>query len=490
MECTFVNAKNKEKTALINGTFIHSSYNPSKEAERFVNNLKIGFNPSLIVLIEPGLPYTVNFLKQFFSDCKFAVIRYTDFFKNYNSDFDFVINYFEHSDNFETYFSSIFSEEQLMSAFFIEWEPCAKVFETIHSNVISIVKKCVNTAKTVLVTRQYFEKKWFINTLNNLIYLSNPCKLNKRINKPILIISSGPSLQNAISIIKENRNKFFIICLSSAISVCIFNKIVPDLCMSTDGGYWAGEHLKKALKLSCPLAISTESYCPKKLLNKAKILPLEYNDGLSKKLLNDYGLSFSKVSRNGTVSGSALLFAIENSNSCIYFCGLDMSNQKGFQHTQPNEIEINQAQNYTKIFSLEKKSVQSEYSKSSLEIYKDWFKNQSFNGRKIYRIIDAKYKHNDLGKIIDISVSDFCKNISALESENPTSYFEKLSYSCDKSKLKELVNKMMNDTIWNKTLFPLDYVSLNHDPSNVELKNKIENRQIKFAEKIEKILND
>ena len=59
-----------------------------------------------------------------------------------------------------------------------------------------------------------------------------------------MIIASGPSLQVALSSIRKNQASYFLIVLSSAIKCCFENNIIPDLCISTDGGYWAKEHLK------------------------------------------------------------------------------------------------------------------------------------------------------------------------------------------------------------------------------------------------------
>ena len=82
---------------------------------------------------------------------------------------------------------------------------------------------------------------------------------------PVLVCASGPSLNCCIKIIKQFEDKLFIICLSSALSVLIKNNIIPDLVFSTDGGYWAGEHLKHLKKnKDIPLAVSCEAFVPKK----------------------------------------------------------------------------------------------------------------------------------------------------------------------------------------------------------------------------------
>lgn len=490
MNISFQNAKNQEETVLIDGVFLHSSYNPSREAERFIQNLIIPFCPSLIILLEPGLSYTTKFLKNKFPKVKIGVIRYINSFSKYNSDFDFVLNYYEHEKDFENYLFNSLNEEQLLSCFFLEWEPSSKVFSETHKKVAECIKNVISKAKTVLVTRQYFEKKWLLNSLNNIKYLKQNYYLSKKINKPILIISSGPSLNKCLTIIKNNREKFFIICLSSAISVCHYFDIIPDLCMTTDGGFWAGLHLKQILKLNVPLALSTESYCPKKIIQNGKILLLRYNDGISYKILKHLNLELKKIERNGTVSGSALLYALENSTNDIYFCGLDMSNQKGFQHTQPNEIELNNLFKYNKINSHDKQAVKSQFSTSSLDIYKDWFINLNLYNRIVYRIIDDEYKNNSLGNIKDLSSSEFIKKIENISIINENNYFSVENINIDLSNIITYIQNNFESDDWKKSLFPLDFVALEHNNENTELKIKIEERNQNLLKKIRKLLND
>ena len=80
MHISFETSKNGELTAVVDKLYLHSSYNPSKEAERFVTNIKISYIPSIIVLLEPALSYIVPFLKKRFPDSKIVTIRYTNYF--------------------------------------------------------------------------------------------------------------------------------------------------------------------------------------------------------------------------------------------------------------------------------------------------------------------------------------------------------------------------------------------------------------------------
>ena len=70
MKITIQKAKNGEDTATADGHFLHSNYAPVKEAQRFVENLKLPYNPSSIIITEPGLSYITPFLRERFTEIK------------------------------------------------------------------------------------------------------------------------------------------------------------------------------------------------------------------------------------------------------------------------------------------------------------------------------------------------------------------------------------------------------------------------------------
>lgn len=487
MDITIQKAKNGEETALVKGHFLHSNYAPAKEAQRFVENLQVPYNPSLIIITEPGLSYVCTFLRTRFQGLKIGAIRYHKGFEAYNNNFDFVLNYFEHPD-FEAYLENIFTEDQLLTSFFTPWPASSQIFVDEDKEIWNAIKAAMFRSKTLLITRQYFEKKWFINSCNFLRNIKNEISFDKIIHKDTLIISSGPSLLPFIDLIREYRKSFFIICLSSAISVCLKNEIRPDICMSTDGGYWAGQHLKALYKNKIPLAMSAEAYCPKDLLSKLDILPLDYEEGISSKILSVSKVNSKKAVRNGTVSGTALLFAAAYCDKNIYLSGLDMACQKGYQHAQPNQLEYNACLKDNRLSTKLLRLTKSELTNGSLDIYKDWFINNplKLGNRKVFRLIENP--KNKLGWIKDINKTTFKKSISK-NSQNEIFEFTKYKSHTDTSTICKLINENNDSEKWKKQLFPLDYVQLSHNPADSEIKNKINKEWEDIKKEAEKILS-
>ncbi len=490
MEIIIQKSKNGENTAIADGHFLHSNYAPVKEAQRFVENLTLPFIPKIIILLEPALSYAADFLHSRFPDIKLGVIRYQKDFEEYNLKFDFVFNFFE-SKNFEARLERSLNEEQLLSTLFFSWPASSQIFKDTENQVWKDIKAALEHSKTLLITRQYFEKKWLLNSFNFIANIKHTVNLQNKINKDLLIIASGPSLKPFINYIQENQNKFFIICLSSAISVCFNYNIKPDLYMTTDGGFWAGEHLKKLYKTNIPVAMPAEAFCSKNLLCKLRVLPLIYDDGISRELTEISGVKYKRAVRNGTVSGTALLFAIEHSQKNIYMCGLDMANQKGFQHTQPNELETNSAISDCRIKTKETRLARSELTTGSLDIYKNWFISNQYNlnQRKVLRLIENDDRKNSLGWIQDINLKEF-KQLSQNLSNTKDNIFTDTSYTFDSVKIKDFITQNSNNQNWKHQLFPLDYVSLSHNNENLEMQNIIETEWKNLSKKISGIVNE
>lgn len=481
-------AKNGELTAYCNNLYMHSSYSPTKEAENFSKTINCSYNPEIIFISEPGLSYIYFLLKKKFPSSKICAIRFTPEFTQFNSDWDYVINYFECQNNLVNTLISTFSEYTLSVSLFLQWNPSSRIFPDLDKSYWHEIKELYEQINTLLITRENFEQKWLINTINFLKFGNSFYSIKKN-NLPVLIIASGPSLKDCLKIIKENSKKFLIICLSSALNVLVTNNIIPDFVLSTDGGFWAGEHLKPLLKTRTKLAITTESFVKKIYLKNLDIIPLMYDDGVSASILENIGINFLNAKRNGTVSGTALKFAMSISENNIYFAGLDLASQKGYQHTQINILEKNRLSVSKKINSIEKSSVASEYNDYSLKIYENWFKNVQINNR-VYRIIDEKYRKNRLGQIVDISIDTFEQNISDYNQIDKNIFYS-LNKKIEKQTLNDtykLIFKISQDEEWYKQIYPLTYSAYIRNPDKIIFANKLKEKNTRLLKKIEKLL--
>lgn len=492
----FFETKDGNLTCKLNSVYMHSAYSPVKEAERFVQNIKAPFNPEVIFIIEPCISYCAPFLKKQFPKAKICAIRLSPDFSSYDKEFDLVFYNSKYSspDDFCNYLFNSFGENTLAFSLIFSWEPAGRVFQDEIFSILKAYKSLIQKCHSILRTRSFFEKRWIQNSIDIVSNLKNIFTFSGKGNCPVIVCASGPSLEKAIPVIK--RNNFFVLAVSSAITPLLANGITPDLCLSTDGGFWAKKHLDILKKHpSVKLALAVEGNCPKNILRKSPVMPLIYSDGVESEIYRATGIYSFEALRCGTVSGTALNLAQKLTTGNIYFAGLDLSPSKGFQHFQPNALETAPSSLDKKLSSKEKRLCSSGFSNQadSLKIYEDWFRNclspKDTAGRNYFRVIENP--KNKLGLIKDISFTEF-ENLCQKEKDftKPSFSEYKLDNSdIDSAKEKTLsyLNKNGNKDEWKKNVFVSDYLNYMHtyDENLKEvLQKKIEKQNGELLEKL------
>ncbi|MCR4953704.1 MAG: DUF115 domain-containing protein [Treponema sp.] len=494
MNIEFLQAKNGEKTFCIDKVFFHSSYAPSKEAERFVNTIQFPYKPQTIFIVEPGFSYTYDFFKQKFPESQIVCIRLLKDLEPQN-EWDSTINFTQ--EIFETELLNNYDESKLLKSFMVTWTPTATLFKKENDFIWKTYKKCLDSAKTLLITRQYFEKKWLYNSCRFFSLLTNTYIIKQNNNFPIVITASGPSLKSALPVLQQQREKFFLISVSSSLSVLLANKITPDLVVTTDGGFWAAEHLKLLVNKynNIPVAITSEAFVQPQILMNNPVIPLRYVDGISENFFIITKTSFITAQRNGTVSGTALNFAESITNGEIFLCGLDLSVSKGFQHSQPNELEKNNSIYDNRIKNKNSRTVRQEFSTAGLDIYLNWFCNQKYKNQTFRIIENNKNKINGIEDINGKQFESKLKKREKIDKNDVIQKSEKISpakrhENC--KKILEFIEKNQNSEEWKQQIFPIDYVSIYH-AENINDKEKLlknlDEKNQKLIERLRKILD-
>lgn len=443
----------------VDGIKLHSAYSPDKEAERFVEQMECPFVPNFILITEPALSYCVPYLKRRFTKAKLCCIRYHDFFSPWDYLWDKV--FYLHEENSSLLSQEIYDymgEEGISSCVFASWNPSQKVFKTQSELAWREIKNSVVKSRTVLSTMTYFAKRWTRNALRFCLFSKKNAYIQKG-SCPVVVCASGPSLESSIPDIKKYRQNFFLLAVSSAVRPLIERNVIPDLILSTDGGYWAKQHLSFALKndYEIPVALPLEAACYGDIFNQT-IIPLSYGDGCGEALLDGCGYFKTKAYRNGTVSGTAASLALDITSGNVFFCGLDLSPSKSFCHTQPNELEETNSQKDYRISTRECRLVPGSFESPSLNTYRDWFTCKDFGGR-LFRLSHGYRFPNRLGSVPDIDWDFFEKNCGGKKSK-PNFVFKDNDFEIYQRKelLKSIVEKHREDTEWIKNICPSEYI--------------------------------
>ncbi len=471
--------KNGDLSVSVRGIRLCSAYSPQKEAERFVENLQCSFEPSTVVITGPCLDYVVEPLKKRFGKIRLCAVQYASELAGKAAwDKEFIYN---PDSNLAEELYSYLGEEEICGTLFCSWPPSEKIFNGEYRHTWDEIKTAVIKSRNVLGTMSYFAKRWTKNAVNFCLFSHKNAYVQKG-NSAVIICASGRSLESSIPYIKSFRKKFFLIALSSALSPLHCAGIIPDLILSTDGGYWAKKHLSFSLfnDFDVPLAIPVEAACFKKFYDRT-IIPLSYGDGCGESLLKECGYVNMHAYRNGTVSGTAALFAMDITDGPIFFCGLDLAPSKGFAHTQPNELENENESSDFRLRTKETRIVPSTFESPALSTYLSWFQNQDFHGR-IHRLSDRFKFSNKLGSTDDVDWTYFENHASP--GRKPNFVYKNNDFKIDERKkmIVSTVYAHMKDPEWIKNALPADYVVMRRQKKTDE--NALDEKMKSFCDEI------
>ena len=269
------------------------------------------------------------------------------------------------------------------------------------------------------------------------------------------------------------------------------NNIIPDLCITTDGGYWAKKHLKclENIDHEIKIALPSEANISKTLLSNhnIKIVPLAYCDNFDNFIYDNYKIPYNKAFRNGTISGTAVELALTLTSTNVFICGVDLEASKGFVHTQPNELELENSQKDNRLNTIDKRTFAQGRDSVQLELYRNWFisKSYEFNNR-VYRVSDNHTFMNSLGRIIDINFNDLLNLYNHFKVKNMNNFFtECINVHIKKQDIVFIFKKLITDYKWKQNYFPADCLML----KRVENTDKYDEYLNRLNDKIEDIEN-
>ena len=472
-----IKTKSKKYSAKVfkNGKsiFLHSAYDPEKEANALINEIKKETEKDLdlVFIFGIGAGYLINALKKL--NINIAVIEPSIKFFNLlidNFKLDKIlkdnITFFIGGDDIEDIEKFISLTNTKKVKFFIT-RSYATLFNEealfYQSKVLSIVDKKIININTI----SRFDKLWAYNIASNAAKISTHYGVNKFFDKykniPAIIVSAGPSLEKNIRKLKEIKNKALIIAVDTAMKPLFSHNISPHFIITIDPQKKNSKYFRNVdFKDSVLIA---ESSVDKEAIDSfnGAIYFINSIFPLAKYFMEELG-DRGDITTGGSVSTAAYDFAIRIGANPIIMVGLDLSfpnyqtHIKGSYHEENFFTEIYKLDSYdSRIYKVliagnlrEEKNIYNEkvWTDSRFDMYKNWYEEQCEKNNK------NKFYNATEGGII----------INGMEN----------------IKLEELIKKF-NDI----------KININKDDRNIERKNKIlnniKNGLIKIDGEISKI---
>lgn len=252
--------------------------------------------------------------------------------------------------------------------------------EAVHKLITTIGAK-LNTKilfkNTIEITSGAFLKNALINAplaskkspLNNI--------LQNHQQKPVLIVSAGPSLNKQLPILRENQELFTILAVDTVWKILNDNNIVPDVILGIDSQSrpsWPANHLNQQTQLVVDIGCSPElvwSHNANHVFTYANIL---IQDCIQK-----LGGHADFLDTGGSVATSAFELARSMNANPIVLIGQDLAltggrdHADGYPHTYSAELLAERTEAGFDVEGYYPGKVRTE---RGLMLYKTWFEEQ------------------------------------------------------------------------------------------------------------------
>lgn len=319
-------AKNGNYTLKYDGKYIHSKYNPIKEAEQFINSNMELLQKDKIVVYGIGLGYHINeILKNtkgiiYLFEWNTKLIQYCEKVNKNIFENNSVRLIDKSNKDFYKLLSKILGETKDLFIHKPSLETIKEENEELYNllNDFSIKKQLVEINKE---SSYKYDENYKLNTKGNYHEITKFIEEIKSKNKSIIITAAGPSLDSQLKYLKENRNKFIVFTVGSALRTVIESKIYPDAIFLIDGSSEMKRQFIGFENLNVPLCFSAYAS------NEAVAI---YNG--PKYIFNDKDDSKYEVDTGGSVAVAALSIAVKCNPKEIIFLGQDLALIEGKNH--------------------------------------------------------------------------------------------------------------------------------------------------------------
>ena len=418
--------------------YIHSKYDPVKEARRKVMDIPFF---DIYIVLGLGLGYHISALREKYYSSRIIVFEASyEIYKAYKK-------YGIYMDNVEIYtdkneFLNFIFTLGTMNVFVFRHLALYTLYKTIYSEVEERVSSVIQREEINKNTMSRFGKAFVRNFVYNLAYIKKYKSLadfrDYFHKNTCIIVSAGPSLEENIGFLKKYRNKVVIFSVDTAYGFLVKYEIYPDFVVSVDPQFLNAFYI-------LPYKSNNRSYLISDLLANY-LVNRSFKDKvilMTPPILDKFGIFnslFPAVKYGGSVLTSAISSALYMGFSNILFVGLDLAFREYKTHIRNTPIYDKLLFSNNRLFSLEGEiykrikaipsfifhnSDEKMISNRKFMIFKNWIEKviESNAGINFYRIgggifirgiIDIKIKEVksliSFGDEKKISINDFLEN--------------------------------------------------------------------------------
>ncbi len=351
MDLSLSSSRSGPPTCAAGELWLHSRYDPEREALRFAQTELASAKPSHIVLLGPCLDYLSAAVRGLLPGARIIVVQHTPFFADSSGGRADAVWHPGLGTSLEAFLDAALDENAIAGVAVLEWEPATRAFPNQARFAREALRESLERLASSTATVKASGRRWIANACSAFLLVER-CRLPEPSCLPIVVAAAGPSLRSSLESLRGCGGRFLLLAVSSALAACRSAGMEPDLVVSTDGGYWSRLHLYplagKALTLASPLtALPSSSLC-----RRSAFLLLDQGSFAEAELLPALGPSV-KIAPHGTVSGTAIQLAARLGAGPIVTAGLDLASMGDKDHASPHGFEPLLEKSVSRIAPLE-----------------------------------------------------------------------------------------------------------------------------------------
>ncbi|WP_167815201.1 motility associated factor glycosyltransferase family protein [Sporolactobacillus shoreae] len=229
--------------------YMHSQYNPVREAESFVSGMGDVQDYDQVLFIGAGLGYIIKAFSVAYPDKKIYV---------YEPELDVLDAFLEIQDLSEPWAAGIRSitnnSDEILQTVGQLLDETGKPFyfsvlpfyernntEGVNQLLTALKERLINR-KSALVTDFSFQQRWILNAVKNFLRVMKTPNILMDLDpsvfkrKPVILIAAGPSLNDELDHLRKIKTEgsAYLFAVGSAINALISHDIIPDAFLSYD----------------------------------------------------------------------------------------------------------------------------------------------------------------------------------------------------------------------------------------------------------------
>jgi hypothetical protein len=338
----FADARNGEPTVIADGNVLHSRYDPSAEADRFIDANPLPPGTSTVVIIEPGLEYLAEAARKRYPSMRILCVHCSDFCRGAErSALEPERRFYGEAPgpDLDGFLGRWISDFDAARTRVLQWRPSMAAYGQRALRLLEAVTAHLSRAAANARTTAGFGRRWIRNTLAFAQEIRS-CYVPASGTCPVVLAASGPSLEDAIREIRKARERgpIYVVAVSSAAEALLAGGVRPDLVAWTDGGQWASFHLRESLRRGIRLSAACSAIHPSGIYDRP-ILVMRDESRFQAAVAETIGIPTFAFPQRGTVAAAALDLAQALSSGPIYLAGFDMRVVANKTHARPNALD-------------------------------------------------------------------------------------------------------------------------------------------------------